>query len=171
MELRNIYHLFRYKNYITKLENKNDEKEDLEKIKGQLKGLCFFVTSTFGNGTHPTSAGPMAEWLDTKLNDSEETVNERLNTVIQTQMSSEGEAEVSRINWVIEESSAASSEAVKKEGKVPPLISRKSALKLGKLPSRKSSIEQGKKIVGKTLSRRISMTTFTPVSSEFSKLR
>ena len=113
----------------------------------------------------------MAEWLDTKLNDSEETVNERLNTVIQTQMSSEGEAEVSRINWVIEESSSASSEALKKEGKVPPLISRKSALKLGKLPARKSSIEQGKKIVGKTLSRRISMTTFTPVSSEFSQLR
>ena len=152
------------------MENKDEEKENIEQLKGQLKGICFFVTSTFGNGTHPTSAGSMAEWLDVKLNDSEETVNERLNTVIQTQISSEGDQEVSRINWVIEESSSSSNEA-RKDGKVPPLISRKSALKLGKLPSRKSSIEQGKKIVGKTLSRRISMTTFTPVSSEFSQLR
>ena len=113
----------------------------------------------------------MAEWLDSKLNDSEETVNERLNTVIQTQMSTEGETEVSRINWVIEESGSASNESTRKEGKVPPLVSRKSALKLGKLPSRKSSIEQGKKVLGKTLSRRISMNTINPVSSEFSQLR
>ena len=162
--------ILRYKNYITKVENKDEEKENIDKLKGQLKGICFFVTSTFGNGTHPTSAGSMAEWLDTKLNDSEETVNERLNTVIQTKMSSEGDQEVSRMNWVIEESSTASIEA-RRDGKMPPLISRKSALKLGKLPSRKSSIEQGKKVVGKTLSRRISMTTFTPVCSEFSQLR
>ena len=166
-----LYFLFRYKNYITKIENKVEEKEDIEKLKGQLKGLCFFVTSTFGNGTHPTSAGSMAEWLDSKLNDSEETVNERLNTVIQTQMSTEGETEVSRINWVIEESVSASDESIRKEGKVPPLVSRKSTLKLGKLPSRKSSIEQGKKVLGKTLSRRISMNTINPVSSEFSQLR
>ena len=166
-----LYFLYRYKNYITKIENNVEEKEDIDKIKGQLKGLCFFVTSTFGNGTHPTSAGSMAEWLDSKLNDSEETVNERLNTVIQTQMSTEGETEVSRINWVIEESGSASNESIRKEGKVPPLVSRKSALKLGKLPSRKSSIEQGKKILGKTLSRRISMNTINPVSSEFSQLR
>ena len=166
-----LYFLYRYKNYITKIENNVEEKEDIDKIKGQLKGLCFFVTSTFGNGTHPTSAGSMAEWLDSKLNDSEETVNERLNTVIQTQMSTEGETEVSRINWVIEESGSASNEFIRKEGKVPPLVSRKSALKLGKLPSRKSSIEQGKKVLGKTLSRRISMNTINPVSSEFSQLR
>ena len=166
-----LYFLYRYKNYITKIENNVEEKEDIDKIKGQLKGLCFFVTSTFGNGTHPTSAGSMAEWLDSKLNDSEETVNERLNTVIQTQMSTEGETDVSRINWVIEESGSASNESIRKEEEVPPLVSRKSALKLGKLPSRKSSIEQGKKVLGKTLSRRISMNTINPVSSEFSQLR
>ena len=145
-----LYFLCRYKNYITKIENKVEEKEDIDRIKGQLKGLCFFVTSTFGNGTHPTSAGSMAEWLDSKLNDSEETVNERLNTVIQTQISTEGETEVSRINWVIEESTSGSNDTTRKEGKMPPLISRKSALKLSTLPSRKSSIEQGKKVLGKT---------------------
>ena len=111
------------------MENKDGEKENIDKLKGQLKGICFFVTSTFGNGTHPTSAGSMAEWLDTKLNDSEETVNERLNTVIQTQMSSEGDQEVSRMNWVIEESSTASIEA-RRDGKMPPLISRKCRWKL-----------------------------------------
>ena len=115
----------------------------------------------------------MAEWLDVKLNDSEENVNERLNTVIQTQVApAEDENEISRINWTIEESTVRSKESAStKDAKIPPLISRKSALKLGKLPNRKSSIEQGKKKIIKTLSRRISMATFTPVNSEFSQLR
>ena len=115
----------------------------------------------------------MAEWLDAKLNDSEENVNERLNTVIQTQVApAEDENTISRINWTIEESNVRSKETIStKDTKIPPLISRKSQLTLGKLPTRKSSIEQGKKRIVKTLSRRISMATFTPVNPEFSQLR
>ena len=162
----------RYKNYITNIDGKNEEREKLEEIKGQLKGTCFFVTSTFGNGTHPTNAASMSEWLDAKLNDSEENVNERLNTIVQAQLlPQEEEGETSRISEVIEEDATKSEIGPRKDGKVPPLITRKSALKLGKLPSRKSSVEKGHKKIVKTLSRRISMATFTPVNSEFSQLR
>ena len=69
------------------------------------------MTSTFGNGTHPTNAASMSEWLDAKLNDSEENVNERLNTIVQAQLiPQEEEGEISRISdkniikvWVFSE--------------------------------------------------------------------
>ena len=135
-----------------------------------MKGICFFITSTFGNGTHPTSAKSLAEWLDAKLNDSEDDVYERLNTMIQTQLSTE-EFQSSRISEIIREDANISERMPIKDGQVPPMVSRKSQMKLGKLPSRKTSIEQGKRKASKTLSRRISMATFTPINSEFSDLR
>ena len=146
----------------------------MDEIKGQLKGICFFVTSTFGNGTHPTSAANTAEWLDTKLNDCEENVNERLNTIIQTQAAIEGgEAGNGGIDKIIEESESSTEHPQRKGRKgIPPLNKRQSSMILGKLPSRKSSItDQGKRKIVKTLSRRINMTTITPVTTEFSKLR
>ena len=73
-----------------------EEKEKLDKIKGQLKGICFFVTSTTGNGTHPSSAAPMVEWLGGKLTDSAESFTERLNTATETQVApAENESEIS----------------------------------------------------------------------------
>ena len=135
-----------------------------------MKGICFFVTSTFGNGTHPTSAASISEWLDVKLNDSEENLNERLNTVLQTHVETNPANEASKQNWVVEESASQSQDG--KEQKLPPpLITRKSAIMLGKLPTRKSSVELGKRNVVKTMSRRISMATFSPENPEFSQLR
>ena len=53
-------------------------KRDLNIIKGQLTGLCVFVTSTFGNGEPPGAAVSMAKWIDSLLNNQEDEVYERL---------------------------------------------------------------------------------------------
>ena len=143
----------------------------MEDIKGQLKGICFFVTSTFGNGTHPTSAKSMAEWLDAKLNDSEDNVYERLNTIIHTEELSSENDQTSKIREIITEEGSSSESMTIKEGKLPPLLKRRSTMKLGVLPSRKSSLEQDQIKTTKTLSRRISMATVKPIDSHFSKLR
>ena len=142
----------------------------MDVIKGQLKGICYFVTSTFGNGTSPTSAVSLAEWLDSKLNDVEEDIYERLNTTIETQLQVE-EANSSTIHTISEKTISTSERKPVRDGQIPPLISRSSKIKLGRLPSRKISIEQGKRRAGKTLSRRITMTNCAPTSSDFAELR
>ena len=147
------------------MSDNNKEKEELEVIKGQLKGICFFVTSTFGNGTHPTSAASLAEWLDAKLNDSEDNVYERLNTMIQTQLPG--------ISEILPHHPSKTDRTPIEDGQVPPLVRKKSAMKLGRLTSKNPILDQGKQKASKTLSRRISMATInvTPTNSEFSKLR
>ena len=142
----------------------------MDVIKGQLKGICYFATSTFGNGTSPTSAISLAEWLDFKLNDAEEDVYERLNTTIETQLQIEGENS-SIIHSILEKTISTSERKPVRDRQIPPLVSRTSKIKLGRLPSRKISIEQGKRRAGKTLSRRITMTNCAPTNSGFAELR
>ena len=66
---------FRYK---TKNEEDPEKRKDIRFIKGQLLGLCFFVTSTFGNGEPPGMASSMARWIDALLNHQTDEVYGRL---------------------------------------------------------------------------------------------
>ena len=47
--------------------------EDQQAVKEQLSGICFFVTSTFGNGDPPRTGESLAEWIDVQLNKKDST--------------------------------------------------------------------------------------------------
>ena len=64
--------------YNTENEEDVERRNDIELIKGKLVGLCFFITSTFGNGEPPSMASSMARWIDSLLNDQEDEVYDRL---------------------------------------------------------------------------------------------
>ena len=64
--------------YKENVDEDPEHRRNLNIVKGQLTGLCLFVTSTFGNGEPPGSAVSMAKWLDMMLNDKEDEVHERL---------------------------------------------------------------------------------------------
>ena len=121
----------------------------------------------------------MAEWLDSKLNEAEDHVYERLNTMIETQMSTKEEKDGDDDeSSPTEEQNLPKRDLQKKleKGKTYPLVSRKSQMRLGMLPPRMSTsnlMEQSSasRRNSKTLSRRISMTTAAKADSDFAGLR
>ena len=70
---------------MTQRYDSNEEEEqgnnhDSNLIRNEITGLCFFITSTFGNGEPPRMAAGLARKLDVLLNRKENEVYHRLRT-------------------------------------------------------------------------------------------
>ena len=69
---------------IQRYDSNEDEEPDNDHnsnpIRNRLTGLCFFITSTFGNGEPPRMAAGLAQKLDELLNRKEDEVYHRLRT-------------------------------------------------------------------------------------------
>ena len=60
------------------VEKDPEKRKQLKFVKGQLTGMCLFVTSTFGNGEPPEQALSMSKWVDQLLNEQDDEMYERL---------------------------------------------------------------------------------------------
>ena len=66
--------------YDSNEDDESDNNSDSNRIRNKLTGLCFFITSTFGNGEPPRMAAGLAQELDELLNRKEDEVYRRLRT-------------------------------------------------------------------------------------------
>lgn len=60
------------------VEKDPEKRKQLKIVKGQLTGMCLFVTSTFGNGEPPEQALSMSKWIDQLLNEQDDEMYDRL---------------------------------------------------------------------------------------------